>query len=79
MSRINEEIGLLLREAREKSGLSLRDVASKVGKSYSSIHSYETGRQGINVDVLEILCDIYGVSYLDLLSKVYYTMKLKKK
>ncbi len=72
---INEQIGILLKESRNKRGLSLRAVGEKIGKDHSTIHAYETGRQAINVDVLEMLCNVYGVSYIDLLSEVYYTMK----
>lgn len=72
---INKEIGRLLKEARVKRGLSLRATAERLGKDHSTIHAYETGRQAINVDVLGELCDIYGVTYIDLLSEVYYTMK----
>lgn len=79
MSKINEEIGLALRLARTNAELSLREVAPKIGKSYSSVHSYETGRQGINVDVLVELCDIYGVSYLELLTEVNSHMTSGKK
>lgn len=75
---INKEIGSLLKEARDKRGLSLRAAAERLGKNHSTIHAYETGRQAINVDVLETLCKIYGVSYIDLLSEVYYKMKLDK-
>jgi transcriptional regulator with XRE-family HTH domain len=76
MLTFDQRIGKKLQEVREKKGLSLRDVAERYHKSYTTIYAYETGRNGINVSVLKDLCDIYGVNYLDLLNQVYYEEKL---
>lgn len=78
MSELNKQIGQKLQEAREKAGYSLRDVANIVGKNYSTIHSYETGRNAINVDVMDQICKVYGVNYLDILTEIHYMNKLNK-
>ncbi|QIK68769.1 helix-turn-helix transcriptional regulator [Erysipelothrix sp. HDW6C] len=76
MKTLNQMIGEKLKTARENSGLSLRAAGELLGKNHSTIHSYESGKRAINVDVMEELCNYYGVSYLELLSEVYYERKL---
>jgi transcriptional regulator with XRE-family HTH domain len=78
MLTFDQRIGKRLQEAREKRGLSLRDVAARYHKTYTTIYSYETGRNGINVSVLKDLCDIYGINYLDLLNEVFYEEKFRR-
>lgn len=78
MKDLNKQIGAKLKEAREVAGLSLREVASIVGKNHSTIHSYETGRNAINVDVMRDICNVYEVNYLDILQEIYYKEKLKE-
>lgn len=75
MNTLNKQIGDKLKEARENSGLSLREVAELIGKNHSTIHSYETGRNAINVDVMDEICRIYNVNYLDILNEIYYKNK----
>lgn len=76
MNDINVKIGERLKAIREDKGYSLREVAPMIGKNYSTLHAYETGRNSINVDVMKNICDFYGVNYLDILTEIYYEEKL---
>lgn len=75
MKTLNEQIGAKLREARVSAGMTLREASDKLGKDHSTISSYESGRRAINVDVMDQLCEIYGVNYLEILSEIYYKNK----
>lgn len=51
-----------LREARQKAGLSQRELAAKAGVRHAAISHIETGRaQRIDLDLLERLCRALGV------------------
>ncbi|MDX1583294.1 MAG: helix-turn-helix domain-containing protein [Thermoanaerobaculia bacterium] len=54
-------IGMMLRQARRRVGLSLEDVASKADLSISTLSRMETGRQSISVETLISLAQILGV------------------
>ena len=43
----------LIRTARERSGLSLRQLATRAGTSHSALAAYESGRTTPNVDTLD--------------------------
>lgn len=43
----------LIREAREASGLSLRELAGRAATSHSALAAYESGRTVPNVDTLD--------------------------
>ena len=51
-----------LRNARQKSGFTQREVAKEVGIPYSTIANYELGRTQPDIENLGILLDFYGVS-----------------
>ena len=54
--------GAHMREAREKAGLSLRDLATRTGISSTGISQLERGiRQG-NIITIELLADALGIS-----------------
>ena len=62
----NFDIGHTLRHLRDKSGLSVKDVAEKLEKlaidnvKDKTIYNYEVGRTMPNADVFLELCVIYG-------------------
>ena len=43
----------LIRTARERSGLTLRQLAARAGTSHSALAAYESGRTTPNVDTLD--------------------------
>lgn len=69
---INKRIGMLLKEKREASGLSLSQVGSIMKKNKSTIYYYETGRIHIDVYTLDKICKVYGTdmySFIDELKR----------
>ncbi|WP_376790089.1 helix-turn-helix transcriptional regulator [Thermoflexus sp.] len=58
-------IGLILRQARERAGKSMREVAAFLGCSPRRIRGYESGEYPIPLIELERLCLYLGVSLSD--------------
>ena len=56
-----------LKQARLAKGLKQSDVAETIGCASTSITHWETGRIKPPLDSLEKMCEIYGISPLDLL------------
>jgi len=54
-------IGILLREAREKAGKTLKESAAAIGISPRRLSAYENGKKDIPVVELEALARFYGV------------------
>jgi transcriptional regulator with XRE-family HTH domain len=61
-------LGGRLREARERSRLSTRDVAARAGVSAGFISQLENGKCGVSVAVLKRISATVGISVADLLS-----------
>ena len=57
-----------LKQARLAKGLKQSDVAETIGCAATSITHWETGRIKPPLDSLEKMCEIYGISPLDLLN-----------
>ena len=57
--------GRLLRRARKRAGLSLRDLAGRAGTSHSTLSAYENGTKVPSVDTLERILRAAGFA-LDL-------------
>lgn len=55
-----------LRELRQARSISREQLAVSVGRSYPSIHHYESGGTVPSIDVAEKLADALGVSVTDL-------------
>ncbi len=58
-------IGLILRQARERAGKSLREVAAFLGCTPRRIRAYESGERPIPLVELERLCPYLGISLSD--------------
>jgi transcriptional regulator with XRE-family HTH domain len=58
-----------LKDLREAKGLSIEQVCVALGKSYSAVRFWESGRNTPNLTPMETkkLLDIYGVSLEDLI------------
>jgi len=54
-----------LRSARERRGLSVADVASRVGVSSVSIYFWEAGRVRPRIENLKVLCKVLGFPVRD--------------
>ena len=55
-----EFIGIKLREARKKSGLTQSQVAELIGINKAQLSYYETATREINLNILEKLANLYG-------------------
>lgn len=67
---LNAMIGDKLKNIREKNNYSLADVGSRLNISRYAYHNYEKGRRSIPVETLKSFCNIFNVSYVDLLGEV---------
>lgn len=61
-----EEIAKVLKENRQKTGLSARDVTHKLSLcdievSPKTLYGWESGHSQPNADTFLMLCDIYGI------------------
>src|SRR5690349_17421282 len=61
-------LGRRLREARDRSRLSTRDVAARAGVSAGFISQLENGKCGVSVGALKRISAAVGISVADLLS-----------
>ena len=51
-----------LKNARQKTGFTLREVGKEIGMPHSTIANYELGRTQPDIETLGKLLDFYGVS-----------------
>lgn len=70
IDKIDLAIGEELRDLRKQRGMTLLDVAERIGCTKSLISHYEHGKASISVPQLIKLCEIYQVPYVDVLEKV---------
>ena len=56
------QIASSLARLRRQAGMTLEDVASKIGKSYKTVGGWEHGRGQPDVETFLKLCDMYGVT-----------------
>lgn len=67
---LNAMIGEKLKNMREKHNYSLADVGVRLNISRYAYHNYEKGKRSMPIELLKMFCDIFNVSYLDVLSEV---------
>ena len=87
-------IGERIRVLRKKRGLKQRVLADRVASNKSTVSRWETGKRIPDVDMINALADVFGVSpkylmfgqnkendadYLDLRGLTYYQIDLIKK
>lgn len=64
------EMGLRLKDAREKKGYSLQRVGDHVGKSKKTIQNYETARHTIDTPMLKEICGFLDIDTAELLNDI---------
>src|SRR5215210_7330935 len=64
-ARVRREVGLRLRQHRQRVGLSQTQVAALLGQSLSAISMWEQGNRELKYDKLLRLASLYGVSVGD--------------
>jgi transcriptional regulator with XRE-family HTH domain len=62
-----KELGLRLRQARKRAGLSQSELASRIGRSQSFIYLVEDGQQNSHIGNLKQLADALHVQLRDML------------
>ena len=65
MAKLHEMLTYL----RKKKDMSQQELADKIGVSRSTVGMYETGKREPEIDILQKLSDIYGVSMNTLLDQ----------
>lgn len=70
-SKYYKELGIELKTARERKGLTQEQAADRMGWSRAAIANYEHGRRNIEIDSLFKLCEVYGEDAFEILHKVY--------
>lgn len=63
------QIGLRLRELRERTGLSQKQFAENINMKQTTYNGYETGKHVPKSEILVLLAERYGVSVDYLLGK----------
>ena len=71
---MNQELHLVLKELRDKKGLSQEEIAKMINVSQRAYSFYETGDREPKIDTLIKLADIYGLP-LDIISGRYKMVK----
>ena len=68
---INEyiKIGEKLKKARKEKGLTQREMATRLGLSFSTYSNYENNYREPGYDVIDKACSILGISIRELLFK----------
>jgi transcriptional regulator with XRE-family HTH domain len=64
-ARVRREVGLRMRERRQRAGLSQTQVAGLLHQSLSAVSMWENGQRQPNYDKLLRLAALYGVSVGD--------------
>ncbi len=67
-----EELGIYLKEIRNKKELSLREVDRLTNISYTHLNMIEHGKRNVTPALLRNLATLYNVDYLDLYEKAGY-------
>lgn len=63
-------LGELLREAREKKGLSVRELAKLVGVCHTTIYKYESGDYEPKISHLKWVAEALDISLLELIERI---------
>lgn len=69
MTPIREEVAKNLLFYRKKSGLSQKEFAEKLGVRNSTVSTWETGKNSIDIETLFRACDILNVTIYDMYGK----------
>lgn len=67
-------LGRILKEYRIQNGLTLQNVADKMGMSRQMIFHYESGRSPMTVTQVIKICGIYEIDYATILKQAQIEM-----
>lgn len=58
---------ITVKAARVNAGLNQKDAAKEIGVSNKTLGNWESGASFPTVDKVEIMCNLYGVKYDDII------------
>ena len=56
-------VKITLKAARVNAGLSQKEAAKRLDVSNKTLHSWESGKTFPGADMIDALCDLYGIAY----------------
>lgn len=68
----------LIKEARDKSGITQEQLAKRLKQSQSFVSKIERGDRRIDIVQLRTLCKIYGVPLLDFVQQLEESLTTRK-
>ena len=68
---MNEQLAALMKEARNKKGLTQKQVANQLDLKNTAITSWESAKSTPNVEQFIKYCQICGADFAEMLTKVY--------
>lgn len=58
-------LALMVREAREAKGMTMRELADRLDRSHTVIAKIESGERRVDLVELDAICDALGVSLVE--------------
>lgn len=69
-NRQREKVLLLLKEMREKRGITQVELAEKLGVPQSFVSKYESGERQLDILELRQICQLIGISFVDFIQQL---------
>ena len=63
MIEVAKQIGQQIRVARKAKGLTLKEVAQRLGVSETTVSKYEIGSQNLTIETLKKIADALGMEF----------------
>ncbi len=65
-----EKVLLLLKEMRQKRGITQVELAEKLGVPQSFVSKYESGERQLDILELRQICQLIGISFVDFIQQL---------
>jgi len=69
-NRQREKVLLLLKEMRQKRGITQVELAEKLGVPQSFVSKYESGERQLDILELRQICQLIGISFVDFIQQL---------
>lgn len=69
-NRQREKVLLLLKEMRQKRGITQVELAEKLGVPQSFVSKYESGERQLDILELRQICQLNGISFVDFIQQL---------
>lgn len=67
----SEKVGILIKEIREKNGLTQKDLADKLNVTYQAVSKWETGKNLPDISIIKKISDEFSIDIDDFLNGEY--------